>query len=126
MNATLLIVDADPQLTSRLAEFLSAEGFACRFATDGEDAMREIDHAMPDLIILDRALRRMSGDEFARRLRANPRTAHIPLIILSACDPSENAMIGFDVPAEDYFRKPFSAALLLQRIQSRLDNLAVA
>jgi DNA-binding response OmpR family regulator len=126
MNATLLLVDADPHLRQRLADFLSAQGYSCRYASDGEDALREIERSVPDLVILDRALRRMSGDELARRLQGDPRFAQVPLIILSACDPSENAMIGFEVPADDYFRKPFSAALLVQRIRMRLGSLAVA
>ncbi|HRX84016.1 MAG TPA: response regulator [Phycisphaerae bacterium] len=126
MNADLLIVDADPHLTGTLAQYLEGYGFTCRIARDGAEALAEVDRCVPDVLILDRALRRMSGDELGRLVRANPRSQHVPMIIVSHLDPAENPMFGFDVSADDYLRKPFSAALLLERIRTHLDSLAAA
>lgn len=126
MNADLLLVDADAHLATHLSDFLHAQGFTCRAARDGVEALAQVDQQVPDVVILDRALRRMSGDELARLIRANPRSTHVPLIVVSHLDPAENPMVGFDVSAEDYLRKPFSAALLLRRIEAHLDKLAAA
>ena len=124
MKPSLLLVDSDSLLTLMLADLLKRRGFECRFASDGVEALRELGRAVPAVLILDRVLRRMSGDELARRVRANPRTRHVPFIVVSAVDPAEHAMTGFDVAPDDYLRKPCSVDLLVQRIEANLTALA--
>lgn len=126
LKGSLLLVDADENLRNNLSGFLADQGYACSVAGDGEEALIHLGAHAPDAIILDRALRRMSGDELARQIRANPTWAHIPILVLTATDPADNAMIGFDVDPEDYIRKPFSVRVLLDRIESNLAGLAVA
>jgi DNA-binding response OmpR family regulator len=121
----LLLVDADRALRDSLAKYLEGQGYACAGAEDGEDALAMIEMFTPDLVITDRALRRMSGDELCRRLRAHPKTAGCPVILLTATDPI-NATVGFDVAPEDYICKPFSVGLLLSRIEANRHGLAVA
>ncbi len=123
---SLLIVDCDADLTGALCPVLAEHGYACRVAHDGEDALVEVGRTRPDLIIFDRALRRMSGDEFARRLAVNPAHADIPLIILTATEPSENMLVGFHVDLQNYITKPFSVTFLLERIGACLGTCVPA
>jgi two-component system phosphate regulon response regulator PhoB len=83
-------------------------------------ALAEVQRHAPDLVILDRMLPRMSGDDVARRLRRDPRTAGIPIIMLTAKAEETDALVGFALGADDYVSKPFSMKLLLARITAVL------
>jgi len=112
----ILIVEDEADLAESLAFHLQREGFACRRAADGQTAIAEVTRQPPDLIILDRMLPALSGEEVAMRLKADPRTAHIPIVMLTAKTEDADELVGFALGADDYIRKPFSSKLLIARI----------
>jgi two-component system phosphate regulon response regulator PhoB len=89
-------------------------------ALDAEAALRQINEALPDLILLDWMLPGMSGLDFARRLRADARTKHVPIIMLTARGEERDKVTGLESGADDYVTKPFSPRELLARIQAVL------
>jgi two-component system phosphate regulon response regulator PhoB len=114
------VVEDEADLANTLSYHLQREGYRCRLAGDGQMALAEVQRQSPDLIVLDRMLPRLSGDEVAMRLRSDPRSARIPIIMLTAKAEETDELIGFAVGADDYVRKPFSIKLLLARIQALL------
>ena len=99
---------------------LRREGYECRTIDNGLDALAEIQRRPPDVLILDRMLPKLSGDEVAMRLRSDPRTVRVPIIMLTAKAEETDELVGFALGADDYVRKPFSIKLLLARIQALL------
>jgi two-component system phosphate regulon response regulator PhoB len=116
----ILIVEDESDLADVLSYHLEREGYKCRRVHDGETALAEVRRARPDLIVLDRMLPKLSGDEVAVRLRRDPHTADIPIIMLTAKAEDADELVGFALGADDYVRKPFSVRLLLARIAARL------
>lgn len=119
-RASILIVEDEPDLADLLSYHLEREGYACRRADDGQRAVAEACRQPPDLIILDRMLPALSGDEVATRLRRDQRTGNIPIIMLTAKAEDEDELVGFALGADDYIRKPFSVKLLLARVAAML------
>lgn len=116
----ILIVEDESDLADVLSYHLEREAYTCRRARDGEAALAAVRHARPDLIVLDRMLPKLSGDEVATRLRRDPHTADIPIIMLTAKAEDADELVGFALGADDYVRKPFSIKLLLARIAAML------
>ncbi len=119
-SASVLIVEDEVDLADLVSYHLQREGYACRRAEDGERAIAEACRQPPDLVILDRMLPKLSGDEVARRLKRDPRTAGIPVIMLTAKAADDDELVGFALGADDYVRKPFSVKLLLARVAAVL------
>ena len=117
---TILIVEDEADLADILAFHLEREAYVCRRARDGEAALAEVRRSQPDLIVLDRMLPKVSGDEVIARLRRDPRTADIPVIMLTAKAEDADELVGFALGADDYVRKPFSVKLLLARVAALL------
>jgi two-component system phosphate regulon response regulator PhoB len=117
---SILIVEDETDLADLLAYHLEHEGYACRRVGDGERALAEAGRRPPDLVILDRMLPGLSGDEVARRLKRDDRTAATPIIMLTAKATDEDELVGFALGADDYVRKPFSVKLLLARVAAVL------
>jgi DNA-binding response OmpR family regulator len=116
----ILVVEDEVDLANTLAYHLKRGGYDCRLAGDGQTALAEAQRQPPDLIVLDRMLPRLSGDDVAMRLRSDPRTARIPILMLTAKAEESDELVGFALGADDYVRKPFSTKLLLARIQALL------
>jgi len=116
----ILIVEDESDLADALSYHLEREGYKCRRARDGEAALAEVSRSRPDLIVLDRMLPKLSGDEVATRLRRDPHTADIPIIMLTAKAEDADELVGFALGADDYVRKPFSIKLLLARVAAML------
>ncbi len=119
-RSTILVVEDEVDLGDLVRYHLEREGYACRRAEDGERAMSEALRQPPDLIILDRMLPKVSGDEVATRLKRDARTQSIPIIMLTAKAEDEDELVGFALGADDYIRKPFSVKLLLARVSAVL------
>jgi two-component system phosphate regulon response regulator PhoB len=115
-RATILVVEDEVDLADLLCYHLEREGYNCRRSTDGEQALAEASRQPPDLMILDRMLPRLSGDEVALRMKRDPRTAGVPIIMLTAKAEDEDELVGFALGADDYVRKPFSVKLVLARV----------
>ncbi|MDO8959372.1 MAG: phosphate regulon transcriptional regulator PhoB [Rhodocyclaceae bacterium] len=120
MSASILVVEDEPAIQALIATNLRRHGHGVSAALSAEDALRQIKAALPDLILLDWMLPGMSGLECARRLRADPRTKTVPIIMLTARGAEEDRVSGLESGADDYVTKPFSPRELLARIQAVL------
>ena len=121
-KAHILVVDDEPDLVDLIEHHLRREQYEVAKASDGEKALAEARRRVPDLIVLDLMLPGMDGLEVCRRLRADPRTMHVPIVMLTAKGEESDAVIGLAQGADDYVRKPFGAKELVARIAARLRN----
>src|SRR3954451_10478988 len=110
----ILLVDDDRGLLIPLAEQLRLDGFEVTTARDGEEALRRLDSAWPDLLIIDLLMPKMDGLTLAREIKAR---ADLPIIVLSAIDAGDNKADLLDEFAEDYVTKPYHYSELRARIQ---------
>ena len=109
----ILIVDDDPNLLVILAEQLRADGYEVQTARDGEEALRRLGQAWPDLLIIDMLMPRMDGLTLAREIKAR---ADLPIIVLSAIDTADSKADLLEEVAEDYVTKPYHYPELRARI----------
>jgi two-component system phosphate regulon response regulator PhoB len=116
----VLVVEDEPAIAELIAVNLRHNGFRPTWAMDSASAQRELDAALPDLILLDWMLPGESGLVLAKRWRANPRTKAVPLIMLTARGDESDRVAGLDAGADDYIAKPFSTKELLARIRAVL------
>lgn len=123
MFARILIVEDEPAVRELITYNLQQSGYDTVQAEDAERAMMIISEALPDLILLDWMLPKMSGVEFARTLRRQERTRGIPIIMLTARTEEADKVMGLDI-ADDYMTKPFSPRELVARINAVLRRLA--
>lgn len=120
MPANILVVEDEPAIQALIAANLKRSGHAVLAALDAETALRLVNEALPDLILLDWMLPGMSGLDLARRLRADARTRAVPIIMLTARGEERDKVQGLESGADDYVTKPFSPRELLARIQAVL------
>lgn len=114
---TVLLAEDDPFLR-RVAEIsLTRAGFAVRSVGDGAEALQLLEESLVDLVILDGLMPTMGGLEACRRLKANPRTAAIPVIMLTARTEESDQADGLAAGAVGYVGKPFDPVTLGQRIR---------
>lgn len=123
MFVRILIVEDEPAVRELITYNLQQSGYDTVQAEDAERAMMIISEALPDLILLDWMLPKMSGVEFARTLRRQDRTRGIPIIMLTARTEEADKVMGLDI-ADDYMTKPFSPRELVARINAVLRRLA--
>ena len=117
----VLIVEDEPAIAELIAVNLRHNGFAPVWAEDGMSAQRELDAAVPDVILLDWMLPGgSSGLNLARKWRADARTKHVPILMLTARGDEPDKIAGLDAGADDYITKPFSTQELLARIRAVL------
>ncbi|MDE2720105.1 response regulator [Candidatus Palauibacter polyketidifaciens] len=119
-DARILVVDDEPDILSVLVYHLSREGYRVTTAVNGQGALTMADAERPDLIILDLMLPGMDGYEVLQRLRRADRTSAIPVILLTARRAEDERVRGFEVGADDYITKPFSARELTLRVEALL------
>jgi two-component system phosphate regulon response regulator PhoB len=119
-KARILIVEDDASLAEVLDYNLTQEGYETQVAADGQQGLREIRLRCPDLVILDLMLPMIEGLEVCRLLRADPATANVLVLMLTARSEESDQLVGFSVGADDYVTKPFSVKVLLQRINALL------
>lgn len=124
MAARILVVEDEPAIQTLMAVNLRRAGHEVSTALDAEAAQRQINEALPDLILLDWMLPGISGLELARRLRADARTRSVPIIMLTARGEERDKIQGLETGADDYVTKPFSPRELLARIQAVLRRRA--
>ena len=121
----ILSVEDDPMMQKLLQTALVAAGFECRLSTDGRGALAAALSEKPDLILLDVNLPDMTGIEICRALKAEPKTRHIPVLMLTGeAREVVTRVEGLDVGAEDYMFKPISPRVLIARISSILKQAA--
>lgn len=117
---SVLIVEDETDLAEVIEYHLKKEGYACKRLQDGESALIEAQRTPPHLILLDRMLPKASGDEVAMRLKRDPRTAGVPIIMITAKAEEADELVGFALGADDYVAKPFSIRVLLSRVAAVL------
>ena len=123
MARTILIVDDDPDAQKLLSLILSKAGFQTATADNGPEALARLGQALPDLLILDVMMPGMDGFEVLRRVRSNPATAHIPVIMLSAKGEVRDRVMGLRTGADDYIPKPADPLELVARIEAVLARI---
>ena len=117
---TVLVVEDEEDILALLHFNLIKAGYEVVCAARGEEALTAIAAGTPDLMLLDLMLPGIDGLEICRRLRDDPATGEIPIIMLTARGEEEDVVRGLDLGADDYVTKPFSIKVLLARIQSVL------
>ena len=123
MAAKILIVEDEAAIQELITYNLQQAGYETVCADHAEQAMMMINDALPDLILLDWMLPKMSGIEFARVLRRNERTRLIPIIMLTARTQEADKVTGLEIGADDDITKPFSPRELIARINAVLRRL---
>jgi len=118
--ADVLIVEDEPDIRDLIAHHLTREGYRCRTATTGAEALRRINTTLPDLVVLDLMLPEMDGLEVCRRMRADPAAASVPIIMLTAKADEVDRVVGLELGADDYVAKPFSPKELVARVRAVL------
>lgn len=116
----IIIVEDERDIAELVAMRLKREGYDVDTAHDGAEAFRKIHASPPDLVLLDLMLPEMSGMEVATELRKDPRTADVPILMLTAKGEESDIVVGFHAGADDYVTKPFSMSVLLARIAALL------
>lgn len=120
MTNRILIVDDDPDIVRVIEVNLSLEGFDLITAADGEHALERAIDWHPDLILLDVMMPKIDGFEVCRRLRDDPRTTNLSVIMLTAKAMSADKVVGLTAGADDYIVKPFDPRELVARVKSTL------
>jgi phosphate regulon transcriptional regulator PhoB len=116
----VLIVEDEPDIRNLIVHHLAGDGFRCRTAATGAEALTRVRAAVPDLVVLDLMLPEMSGLEVCRRLRGDPATAAVPIIMLTAKADEVDRIVGLELGADDYVAKPFSPKELVARVRAVL------
>jgi len=124
-NETLLIVEDEADIRELLRYNLEREGYKIRECCSAEEAKSYLARTIPDLILLDLMLPGTDGYAFCRAVRADERTAKVPVIMVTARDEDADVVAGLEVGADDYVTKPFSARILSARVRSVLRRAAV-
>ena len=116
----IFVVEDDEGILELLRYNLTREGFAVASAADGEDAVKAIPRKLPDLILLDLMLPGLDGLEVCRMLKKNPKTAQIPIVMVTAKGEESDIVAGLELGADDYITKPFSLKVLVARVRTIL------
>lgn len=121
MGKKILAVDDEPAITRLVAAALTGRGFEVITASDGPEALDKAHFEKPDLIVLDIMMPRMDGREVRRRLAADPVTASIPVVFLSAVGDLDSQLDTLESSESEYLTKPFNPRELADYIEARLD-----
>ena len=120
MASRVLIVEDERDIRDLVLFHLEREGFQVSSASSGEEALRQVRHASPDLVLLDLMLPAMGGLEVCRKLRQDPATVALPIVMLTAKGDEVDRVLGLELGADDYNVKPFSPKELLARVRAVL------
>jgi CheY-like chemotaxis protein len=116
MSAAVLVVDDDEDNALIASEILLSRGYEVRVAHDGPSALRSVENSKPDVVLLDIMMPGMDGMEVLERLRANPKNAGLPVILVTAKTQDSDVLAGYKSGADYYITKPFTARQLLHGI----------
>ncbi len=119
----ILVIEDEDALSTLLQYNLQKEGYEVAIAADGEEGLVQADERLPDLVILDWMLPKVSGIEVCRRLRGRPESRNLPIIMLTARGEEGDRVRGLDTGADDYMTKPFSMTELTARIRAVLRRI---
>lgn len=117
-RSTILIVDDEIVSRFTVKILLESEGYDLIFAESGEEALKKAIEFIPDLMLLDVMMPGMNGFQVCQQLRANPRLAELPVVMVTALDDRESRLRGIEVGADDFMSKPFDRAELRARVRT--------
>ncbi len=119
----VLVVEDEPDIAALIAYQLTREGFRVETSSNGPDALKAVHREIPDLVVLDRMLPGLSGDEVLKSLKQESATRSIPVLVLTAKREQEDRIAGLELGADDYLTKPFSPRELVLRCQAILRRM---
>ena len=114
----ILVVDDEENILELLQYNLAKNGYRVTTVTTGEEAITAAKGDVPDLVLLDLMLPGVDGLEVCRQLKSNPKTAHVPVVMLTARGEEVDIVTGLELGADDYVTKPFSPRVLLARMRT--------
>lgn len=124
-NGIVMIIDDTPENLALLSDALSESGYRVLVATDGESALEQIAYLKPDIILLDVLMPGIDGFETCRRLKADAKTATIPVLFMTALSELDNLLQGFEEGAVDYLVKPIRPPEVLARVAAQIQQLRI-
>ena len=116
----VVVVEDEEDILELLKFHLSREGFAVTAAASGEEAVKAITRKVPDLVLLDLMLPGLDGLEVCRILKKDPKTAGVPIVMVTAKGEESDIVAGLELGADDYIAKPFSIKVLIARVRAVL------
>ncbi|MCB0820969.1 MAG: response regulator, partial [Bacteroidetes bacterium] len=116
----ILLAEDDPNLGSIIREYLDAKGFHTHLCANGEDALKHFTREKWNICIFDVMMPQMDGFEFCEKIKKNPKTSHIPFIMVTARTDSDSRLKGYKLGIDAYIEKPFREAELVQIIENLL------
>ncbi len=122
----VLIVDDVPENLALLSDALDQENYMAVVATDGASALERVHHIVPDIVLLDAVMPGIDGFETCRRLKADARTRHVPIVFMTGLTDTEHVVQGFAAGGTDYVTKPIQPAEVLARIAAHIRNARLA
>jgi DNA-binding response OmpR family regulator len=121
-KANILVVDDEPDIHTVLGKLLTREGYSIEDAYNSEEAYASIAENKPDLVILDIMMPKVSGIEVCNKLKSDPETKDIVILIVSARDTQSDRIEGLEHGADDYVSKPFHLRSLVRKIEHMLSK----
>ena len=123
MPTRILVVEDDPDIAELIVRYLEKAEFVVDRVANGRAALDAVVARLPDLVVLDLMLPQMAGLEVCQRLRSEPRTSAIPVIMLTARGEESDRIVGLELGADDYVAKPFSPGELVARVRALLRRI---
>jgi CheY-like chemotaxis protein/DNA-binding CsgD family transcriptional regulator len=122
-HPTVMIIDDTPDNLALLSDTLSESGYRVLVATDGALALEQINYVIPDIILLDVMMPGIDGYETCKRLKADPKTAAIPVLFMTALNELDDLLRGFGEGAVDYLVKPIRPPEVLARVEAQISQV---
>jgi len=123
---SILVVEDEDDIRELLRYNLAKEGYQVTGAASGEEALKAVKAARPDLMLLDLMLPGLDGLEVCRSLKQDPQTRNLPIVMLTAKGEEADIVAGLELGADDYITKPFSVRVLLARLRAVLRRRSAA
>ncbi|RKY29480.1 MAG: DNA-binding response regulator [Planctomycetota bacterium] len=120
---TILVIEDERDIVELIRYNLERESFRVKAACDGETGLHSVQRDLPDLILLDLMLPKLDGLEVCKRAKENERTAHIPIVMVTAKSEESDIVVGLSLGADDYITKPFSPGVLVARVKAVLRRM---